>query len=364
MLVPFRKEKKWGYSTIDKNIVINPIYDSAELFREGLARVRLGDRIGFIDSSGKVVIPLTFEFAHDFYEGRALVCNGTRCGFVDETGRMVIPAKYGMSPFGPNFRDGFAVVEYPNGKSGYIDLMGREITGARYDRAYPFSEGMARVAVEKDALTYNEGFIDKTGKEVIPLKYHDTADFSDGLALVTEKKGEGTISGYIDKTGATVIPFDYGRLSMSFSEGLAFVNIGWYAHDRVIDRSGKVVFKYTGKYRWTGSGFHDGLARVSLDKKIGYIDKTGAVVIPMIYDDYDRYDAPLGNHAGDFSGGIAVVCLGNKFGLIDKSGKMLTQFKYASIPYVYDEGFVRVCLDKDCYCGGYVGRDGTEYFEP
>ncbi len=131
MLVPFRKGDKWGYSNIDKKIVISPIYDSAELFREGLARVSLGRRMGFIDSSGKVVIPLTFEFARDFYEGRALVFDGKLYGFVDKTGQMVIPAKYRESSFGSNFREGLAVVEYPNEKSGYIDVMGKEITGAK-----------------------------------------------------------------------------------------------------------------------------------------------------------------------------------------------------------------------------------------
>ncbi len=207
---------------------------------------------------------------------------------------------------------------------------------------------MARVLLEKDSLTYREGFIDKTGKEVIPLKYHDADSYSDGLAFVTKKEdlADSTkySTGYIDKTGRTVIPFDYDRVSWGFSEGLAFVSIGGYPIDRVLDRSGNVVFKFTGKYRLAGTGFHDGLARVSVGDKIGYIDKAGKMVIPQIYDKHDRYDpiAPFGNAPGDFSGGFAVVRLADKYGVIDTSGKMLTQFKYASIPHIYDEGFARV----------------------
>ena len=51
------------------------------------------------------------------------------------------------------------------------------------------------------------------------------------------------------------------------------------------------------KYDWKGE-YYEGLAMVRLDKKYGFIDKTGKEVIPIKYDD-----------ASSFSEGLASVSL-------------------------------------------------------
>ena len=52
-------------------VVIEPVYDSALEFSEGLARVEKNGKFGFIDKSGKVVIDFYLDFAWFFYEGKA-----------------------------------------------------------------------------------------------------------------------------------------------------------------------------------------------------------------------------------------------------------------------------------------------------
>jgi serine/threonine protein kinase len=63
------------------------------------------------------------------------------------------------------------------------------------------------------------------------------------------------------------------------------------------------------KYSFEGS-FYEGLARVELNGKWGFIDKTGKEVIPLKYD-----------WAGAFSEGLAAVELNGKTYYIDKTGK-------------------------------------------
>ena len=53
-------------------VVIEPVYDSALEFSEGLARVEKNGKFGFIDKSGKVVIDFYLDFAWFFHEGLAL----------------------------------------------------------------------------------------------------------------------------------------------------------------------------------------------------------------------------------------------------------------------------------------------------
>jgi hypothetical protein len=78
-----------------------------------------------------------------------------------------------------------------NGKRGYIDKAGKELTPFKYDYAFSFSEyseGLAQVKLNEKV-----GYIDRSGKEVIPLKYDSVERFIEGYALVNFKGKDGYI---------------------------------------------------------------------------------------------------------------------------------------------------------------------------
>jgi len=121
-LIPFRKNDMAGYLDAKGQVVIEPQFQAASAFSNGLARVCKGGFFGYIDGSGEWVIPARFKYANDFSEGLAGVYLGEKgWGFIDRTGQEVIPAKYGWVYSG--FRHGIANVAH-EGKSGYIDTKG------------------------------------------------------------------------------------------------------------------------------------------------------------------------------------------------------------------------------------------------
>ena len=67
-------------------MVINPQFDWADDFHEGLALVRIGDnktgKFGFIDKSGKMVVNPQFDEVVLFREGLARVRIGDEWGFI------------------------------------------------------------------------------------------------------------------------------------------------------------------------------------------------------------------------------------------------------------------------------------------
>jgi len=85
--------------------------------------------------------------------------------------------------------------------------------------------------------------------------------------------------------------------------------------------------------------FNDGLAVVRIDRKYGYIDKTGKIVIPVEY-----------YAVRPFSEGLAVVCksISGKYGVIDKTGKVIIPLEYDCI-YPFSEGLAAA------YKGGKMG---------
>ncbi|GHT46247.1 hypothetical protein FACS189454_07100 [Planctomycetales bacterium] len=70
----------------DGSVLVPAKYDDAGNFSEGLARVELGDKYGFIDKTGKEVIPFKYDDVYSFSEGLALVERQGREYYIDKTG--------------------------------------------------------------------------------------------------------------------------------------------------------------------------------------------------------------------------------------------------------------------------------------
>jgi hypothetical protein len=102
--------------------VIEPQFQAASAFSDGLACVCKEGLFGYIDTRGEWVIRPRFQYANDFSEGLAGVPLGEKgWGFIDRTGKEVIPAKFGWVYKG--FRHGIAEVVFDR-KGGYIDTKG------------------------------------------------------------------------------------------------------------------------------------------------------------------------------------------------------------------------------------------------
>lgn len=89
----------------DKFVV--PDWGTYPEFVEGLAQIEVEmddlnpgrlthkKKIGFIDTTGKVVIePQPLQSAYEFSEGLAMVGRDYHYGFIDKTGRLVIPFRW------------------------------------------------------------------------------------------------------------------------------------------------------------------------------------------------------------------------------------------------------------------------------
>ena len=131
-----------------------------------------------------------------------------------------------------------------NGKYGLKDKDGNEVMPPKYDMIGEFSEGMAAV-YNIDEGKRKHGYINETGQEIIPLIYGDALPFSEGLAAVRPLGLNWQVRyGFIDKTGKTVIPQQY-EFSLNFKE-------------------------MQDAYR-----FENGKAKVTIEGRFYYIDKTG-----------------------------------------------------------------------------------------
>jgi hypothetical protein len=345
VLIPFRKDGKWGYCNPEKKIVIEPKYDNASPMTEGMAGVSLNDDWGFIDISGKEVIPLKYRSVLAFNHGLGGVtlrnAKGTSMGYVDKTGKQIGPME---AEYNFEYQDYGLFLESSGDKVGLYDITGKNIVPAKYDACRATGENTFAIRING-----KYGFIDKTGKELVPAKYDEVGNFSEGFASVmisnkygiVDKKGKevihpstytnmtffssGSIAAlrlnwvFIDKTGKLLTAQQYDDLKESpayfFSEGFARVSLnGKFGY---INRHGKDIVspKYTQAFH-----FHNGLARVEMDRRVGFVDSTGREVLPTNY-----------FFGTDFKKGIAIVSSTGGYGCIDKKGKIIIPLEYSVI---------------------------------
>lgn len=163
------------------------------MFSEGLAKFQSGGKYGYIDKSGKVVIEPQYQIASDFSEGIASVRidDGSRFGkwrYIDKTGKTVIdnPAFQDAN----SFNEGLARVAI-KGKWHFINKTGQIVINRDFILAGNFSEGRAMVWLPRILSFYPRMcYIDRTGKIVLDnLKFNSIGQFSEGLATVETLSG-------------------------------------------------------------------------------------------------------------------------------------------------------------------------------
>jgi lysophospholipase L1-like esterase len=114
---------KWGFIDPTGAMVIQPQYDDAWWFSEGLAPVRVGLKWGYVDTKGELKIAPAYDAAFAFSEGLAVVRNGSKDSYIDKKGKAPFPTAYDHAW---QFIDGRAQIG-DAGKRGLIDRAGKKV---------------------------------------------------------------------------------------------------------------------------------------------------------------------------------------------------------------------------------------------
>ena len=87
-LARVKLERKWGFIDTLGRVVVPPTrYDQAENFSGGLAKVRVSQKgWGLINNDGKEVLKPMFDYISDFINGEAIVRLGKEEAIIDRNG--------------------------------------------------------------------------------------------------------------------------------------------------------------------------------------------------------------------------------------------------------------------------------------
>ena len=93
-LIAFEKAGKWGYIDLANRVIIQPTYEFAESFANGLGIVQDLTLKGAINSKGQLVIPIEFTKVKALDANLFQVTMGALSGIYTQKGELVVPVEY------------------------------------------------------------------------------------------------------------------------------------------------------------------------------------------------------------------------------------------------------------------------------
>jgi len=381
-----RLNNLWGVITDSNRVVITLKYQDIMYLPNSngdFFAVKLNNLWGLVNGSEKVIIP--FEYDDINYLSAKLttyfkvVKSKTVSGFIDFTYEYSIVPQFKSVR---SFKNGFAAVEINKQAWNFINHAGKLVSSVNFQEVQDFSEGLAAVKI-KNSWSY----IDTTGKIVISnMQISDASEFISGLAVIRTNAKKGVLSffrkgafGIIDNSGKYVLKPKYKQIKL-YPDSFAVLkmrltytfvklqlkpvyirnkkNIIWYPDFKLLvvtekPQKAKVYLFDSNKFILQGKSekvypFSEGFARVVKYKKTGFIDSTGKLHIPFMFD-----------KAGDFNCGLAFVSINQLYGYVSADSVAIKP------QYLYSTDFkfnvAKVKLKKEMF---YINRSNHKIVPP
>lgn len=335
---------KVGYINSTGKVIIQPVYLSGADFSEGLAAVRVGGKYGFIDPYGKFVIPAQYDFASSFQFGLAAVYTDGKVKLLDKTGKCVLENRH--------YKDirvisaGKAIVVTKKKRYELMDIpSGKSLVTIPTPGIRGFRDGLAVVLrkdkSKKDYADPHYAVIDTMGRFLVDFGiYSEIHDFVDGIALVkgyTGKSEENPFVGAINTRGELL--FSRPKTSQSFMfddfhDGLAVIHFSnyWNAEKKEFSVAKK---DYAGYINLQGEIVrNDTLNRYLNDFSEGRVFIQNAAGKLELYDThFNRVTEEVFDHfeAPGFRNGFARVRKKTGWGIIDTNGVYYCKPKFLEI---------------------------------
>lgn len=436
------KSMKYGYIKKDGSYLFKPQFDYAEDMRNGFAKVGIkqGDdyKYGIIDSKGKVIVDIKYDYItlsdYDLEKGYILIQNANLYGILNLKTKKLIEPKYNQVLVMDNYVqiigkvDGeeksgvlffndtviepafdwihhFAGINNvvgmveKDGKYGVLGIDGKYILDIKYDEIREFNDGTCHVKLDG-----KYGYLNSDGSLLTPIEYDEITAFHKGVAPV-RKDGKW---GILNRDGTYKAEPIYDQVHVLYDEiqavldGKKIILNGdgsskfdtdyeyMYPYDSIkgaskvkkngkeviIDSKGKPIFKVDFD---TIGVFENGVARIKLNNKVGYLGEDGKYAVEPVYDSvyHDETEPyyhtekdglrglvfddgtvikPISEGTISFQGDYGVIRLNNKDTYIDKKGKQITSELFDTAN-PFSDGMGRVMINLKT---SYINTDGKQ----
>lgn len=363
---------KYGFINSDGSWLVPPIYDSAERFREGLAKAtRIIDGVKkqfVITEEGK---ELPFDYPVDtknstngmaafnaeewqgkwpyagYYSDVDYEIKPGKWGFINSDGKIVVEPQY---VYAVGFWNGGGnhsiVAKMVEGKLlwGVIDLEGTEVIPCKYPGLYTRWGKAVAFQLETDG---SFGLMDFSGRIIAEPKFDYIEEYDTEHRLITAGENEDALGVYSVDLQQWIIAGEYD--CVDYDEHIIRCEVARTCTERYFDYTGKELLfpEYDRVYA------ADGVLKVWKNGKSGAIDLDGNIIVPLVFENGMDYNFQY------YRKGILITGKRNLQGLSKVDGTVILPEKFTNI-YMRDK-FVIASKRTDtnwCICDSLYTVDG------
>lgn len=308
---------KAHYSLVNKkgDIITHILYDEIGDFSDGLFKIKVNDKYGYIDSNGFAVIKPSFDKATNFVNDRAVVYNynGNKrkliTMLIDKKGSIL--AKYENATIDEFKNNNYSVITLQDGlKTGIIDRNGNEVIKPHKKYAIKSFENSLFVISKPKGTGYKFSVLDNNGK------IHELPSYEDCDALnsdVLRIKDNGSY--FLADIDGNILSSGYEEIIRVSNNAYRVRKNGLYG---IILGNGDVacepIYNYITNYKF-------GVAPVKKDSRWGLINESGNEITDIIYNIITEFDR----------NGLATFKLDGKRGFLNSNGEVVS---------FYDKNFI------------------------
>ena len=368
MYIPIDFLKMWG--TVNKNMELKEysvvfIPTQAPIFlnaNEDLFKTKAGNFFGFANNLGLMKIQPMYEDAGQFHNGLAAVKTNGKWGYINFQGKMIIAPMFDKA-FSFNENSAIVAKEISTNiyQYGLIDKYGNFILEPSFGKIREFKEELAAICIGNPNMG-KWGFINEKGTFVIPPSYLAVNDFLSNYTTVKNNNGMWQL---IDDENDIVDDEEYVWAS-SYASDMMLVDNGeekYYCNKR-----GKKEVEYEDvfgdddafDYNIKMNSYKNSFFTSYNDNEVCVyreISEDGTYQYGLMDEDGDIVKKPFASYIYEFKDGYAIVRFGDesngKFGIIDMDGDIVVSPIYDKIENVYLNRFYGVLDGKVNYIERY-----------
>lgn len=277
------------------------LYDD---FSDGMAKVYdpATSQVGYIDTTGWLAVYCQYEEGDGFYDGVARIKRAGKWGYIDKTNRYTVQPEYDY--LGCN-----APASYRNHRDGALDAIGQAHSSTGEDNSIVVCGKYATMTAAGETVFK------------INADNHVIADTTPGISKTF------MVYGYVNVHNGVEVVKPYYHSAAPFSNGLARVTL--WDSTSFVNLAGVRVIDLGSTYDRVGN-FSNELCWVIKNGKYGYINKTGALQLPMIF------DVLAGTDPSNFVNGAAPARLASfsassRWGVVSSNCTWIVNPQYTSI---------------------------------
>ena len=389
-LYPYAEKGKWGLTNKKHAVVLEPQFDSIQLFQGEYARVENNRKVGLVNTSGKIIYPCTYNDM-PIVAPNGMAIAKTIKGYIlldpatgKQKGSLVFDEVPGINPLSKATN---LLVVKKEGTIGLVDMNTGNLVNKtlKYDDGEFFEEASLKNLLIV-ALEGKYGVIEaSSGKEVIPATYGEIKSATDGSQDLIKAITDDERVVYFDANGK-VAPAAVAKAAQKAEESgnhdaAALAGTGEKKDMRIYKLPGgkwRVVLEI-GEFQRPGRALDSidfngyttleylsyresqkipGMIKAVIDNKTGVIDLKGNVIVPLIYDDVKYREDNFGHYA------FIETKVGNRVGIIPV--ETMKELKKPVLVQVIDEDVNRQALLVQTASGtrGYMDKATGEIYIP